>query len=195
MTEIKKLRKPGTATVRQAKSPVADKTVSSFRALSTITVADGDGVHTHQRVFGDFVPEAAGWKNIALYLKQNILEKVFVNQSEIDRWAVEYADRCAADDAEKFAAMAEEEEMLALKKRMAELEAKKKSAPAAKKSTVENLVGEQTIVEKIDLGGVTSKHKGTLPRPAVIPSVRNTTNLPNVGEARKAPTKVLRKKG
>jgi len=197
MTEVKKLRKPGTAAVRPAKSPKVDRTVSSFRALATMVVADGDGVNSHKRVFGDFVPEAAQWKNVALYLKQGQLEKVFVNQSEIDAWKEEYAERCALEDAEKNAALAEEQELAELKQRMAELEAKKAAKakePAAQKVTVEDLEGEQTIVEKIDLGGVKSRHTG-MPRPAALPTVRNTTNLPNVGENRKAPTKVLRKKG
>jgi transposase-like protein len=198
MTEtVKKLRKPGTATVRPAKSPKAERVVQTFRALSKLTVADGDGIHTHERVFGDFVPEAEQWKNVALYLKQGLLEKISVNQSQIDEWREEYEERIAAEDAEKDAALAEEQELAELKQRMAELEAKKTAkseAPAPKKAAVEDLEGEQTIVEKIDLGGVKSKHTG-MPRPVALPTVRNTTNLPNVGEARKAPTKVLRKKG
>lgn len=197
MTEVKKLRKPGTATVRAAKSPKADRVVQTFRALSKMTVADGDGVHTHDRVFGDFVPEAEQWKNVALYLKQGLLEKISVNQSQIDEWRAEYEERCAAEDAEKNAALAEEQELAELKQRMAEIEAKKAAKsdkPAPQKSTVEDLEGEQTVVEKIDLGGIKSTRHG-VPRPVALPTVRTTTNLPNVGENRKAPTKVLRKKG
>lgn len=198
MTEtVKKLRKPGTAAVRPAKSPTRiDPTITCFRALSTLTVADEDGIGTHQRVFGDYVPEAVTWKNLALYLKQGSLEKVYINQSELDRGMAELAERYAVEDAEKLAAKEEEEELAALEARRQELLAKrgKPEAPAPKKVEDVDISGEKTVVEKIDMGGIKSKHAG-MPRPVALPSVRNTMNIPNVGENRKAPSKVLKKKG
>ena len=195
MTETtKKLRKPGSAAVRTAKAPTNDPTVMCFRALGPMNVADPDGMGTHPRVFGDYVPEAASWKNLALYLKQGTLEKVYINQSELDRGMAELAERYAEQDADKLSALAEEEELAALEARRQELLAKRGKSDL-KPKTVEELgyEGEKTIVEKIDMGGIKSKAPG-MPRPVALPTVRNTTNLPNVGENRKAPTKMLRKK-
>lgn len=201
MTEktLKKPRKPGAAAVRPAKPravPSNDPTIKCYKALTKLLVADGDGVGAHDRVFGDYVPEAESWKNIGMYLRQQLLEPVYINKSELDRWLTEYAERVAAQDAEKFAAQTIAEEIAELDARRAELLAKqgKTQAPAAKPTEEFDPSGEKTIVEKIDLGGVKSKHTG-MPRPAALPTVRNTSNLPNVGENRKAPTKVLRKKG
>lgn len=178
-----------------ARKKASDPTVMTWRALVPLRIADENGETTHVRQFGDFVPEAATWKNLNLYLKTQQLEIAYVNQSEIDAWRDRYDERIAEEDEALEEAKQVEAEKIALLKRLKELEAKEGKAEKAP-SNSHQVFEDKTVQEKIDFGAV--KKQPGIPRPVELPTVTREVPLPkNVAENRNRPSstgRVLRKK-
>lgn len=181
---------PHVAPLRPKKN--SDPTVQTWRALAPLRVGDPDGETTHMRYFGDFVPEAAGWKNTAIYMKTGQLELAYVNQSEIDAWREEYESRTSQEDEEKQAAEEKAQEIAELEKRIAALRGKgaRKVPDFNAPPTPERR--EAPLEERIDYTKPVQE----------LGKVDFTTRAPasaaSTGEVRKRPTtvrKVVRKKG
>lgn len=102
-----------------------DPTVQTWRALVPLLVADPDGVGAHYRQFGDFVPEVRTWRNADVWLRTGKIEVCYVNQSEIDNWREDFEIRCEEEDEAKLLANQAEAEELELRRRLAEIEARK----------------------------------------------------------------------
>jgi hypothetical protein len=178
---------PVTAKKNVAKDPV----VETYRALAPLRVEDSPGCGiTHIRQYGDFVPEAAGFKNIWVYLNTKQLEMVYVNQSQIDAWRERFVERCAMEDAEKRAhdeALDEERQLRARLKEIEAAKAKKVATPPNSHAAPKEI----TKVEVIDLGAV-PKQPG-IPQVAPLPKVtREVPIQKNVSENRNRPNKVGR---
>lgn len=60
---------------------MADKMVATYRVLH-----DGMKVGDEVRNYGDLIPEAKDWVNIAVYLRNDYIEKVIIPQSELDKF-------------------------------------------------------------------------------------------------------------
>lgn len=181
---------PHIAPLRPQKN--SDPTVKTFRALTPLRVGDANGTTTHMRYFGDFVPEAEGWRNLPTYLNTKQIEIAFVNQSEIDAWREMYEERIAIEDAEKAAQQSIDDEIAELRARERELLAKKKAAEGNSVNPEPSAAfNEDTRVEKIDFGSVKNDGTGQLHRAAV--PTREVPVQKNVGETRTRPNKVLKK--
>lgn len=180
-----------------------DPVILTYRALAPLLIADVEmldpnaGETTHVRRFGDYVPEAAGWRRIDTWLITKRIEPVHINQSELDRWWEEYIERIAEEDEEKYAQNEEAREIAELENRLREL----KGQPKPGDKRVPNFNAEpdrraQPLEEKIDLGGV--RRNGAPPAPVELPSVtRAPIPQSNAGEIRRRPTvvrKTVRKK-
>jgi hypothetical protein len=175
-----------------------DPTVRTYRCLGKLLIPETDG-SVHYRQYGDFVPEAAGWRNLPTYLKQQQVEICFVNQSELDANLQAMQERFAEEDAEKEAQKTIDEELLQLEQHRLALLAKKEqqrngvnpnpstdfNGQSAPKNVFED---EKTHVEKIDFGSV--KKGGVLQKQPT--PTRAVPAQKNVGENR---TRVLKKKG
>lgn len=197
MTKVlKKAVRPASHIAPLPAKKTTDPTVMTWRALVPLRIADEGSEKTHVRIFGDFVPEAAGWKNLNLYLKTQQLEIAYVNQSELDAWRERYDERIAEEEAADEEAKVREEERVALLKRLKELEAEEKKSPAVPSNSHQKFEEEKTVQEKIDYGAV-PKQPG-LPRPVELPTVtREVAVQKNVAENRNRPSstgRVLRKK-
>jgi hypothetical protein len=161
-----------------ARKKSTDPTVRTYRALTKLLVGDEDGAGTvHYRFYGDFIPEAEGWKNLATYLKQQQIEICYVNQSELDENLRLQTERFADEDAEKNAQADIDAEIALLQQRQAELLAKKRQQGNAVNPEMDNrfngetppknlFESEQTQVEKIDFGSV----KGGVLQKAPVPT-------------------------
>lgn len=193
-----------TAPPRTSSKVTEDPTISCYKVLVPLNVADWwvdqENPTTHQRHYGDYLFEAVNWrgKALALYLRTQQIEQVFINKSELARWKREYRQRCREIDAEKAAVMDEEEELRQLEQRRREILAKKglpfarpeKTAPHNSEGAREDFTPEKVTSEKIDFGGV----KSVTGKPIQLPGVRRVSHLPNAAEIRTRPTKMLRKK-
>jgi hypothetical protein len=184
------------------KKRASDPTVQTWRALAPLLVVDRNGETTHYRQFGDFVPEVRTWKNADSWLRVGKIEVCYVNQSEIDHWWTEYEDRCAQEDEEKFLVDEAEQEEIALRQRLAEIEQRKQarrspdfnmgynggSAPPDK-TRRESIDFEG---DKRDLGSVRSNPG--MPTPRELPRVptREVPQQQNVSQTRTRPTRVGR---
>jgi hypothetical protein len=177
----------------------ADRTVATYKALMPIQVASAAGV-VEQRIFGDFVPEAASWPKIGVWLQTKRIEQVFVNESEIEEWRERYDQRKAEEVAAAQAASAEELEYQELMRRKAELEAKL-GRPAGERrvpdfNAPQNFKPDKTVEQRIDfdggvkdMGGIKMRDGG-LPRPI---ELSRAPQLPqNAAEVRTKPTTVRR---
>lgn len=201
----KAVRPAGHVAPLPAKKKTTDPTVRTYRALAPLRVADEGGETTHMRQFGDFVPEADKWKNVGLYLRTQQIEICFVNQSELDAWREEYAERTAAEDEEASDQKKRDAEMADLRKRMSELE--KQNIDALKpKDFNEGQNGgrgfqpDPTVEQRIDFGGVKRTDERGMPQPVKLPSVptREVPQQHNVADNRTRPNstrRVLKKKG
>lgn len=178
-----------------------DPTILCYRVLLPITVADENGV-AHRREFGDYVPEAAQWKNIGTYLKSNTIEKCYINTSELKRWREEFAERWAEQDAAAEQAKADAARAEELRRELAELEGRQVLEARAQQNVPQGnrldfLEGEQASVQQIDFGGV-KMNGGGAPHPVALPraNTREVPQQPNVAENRTRTTTVrMRKKG
>lgn len=194
-----KLKRPvAKKNVPAARSKKAsDPTVLTYRALMPLQVATVQG-KIEKRVYGDFVPEAATWPKIGIWLKTNQIEKVYVNQSDIDAWRERYDE----ENEEEIQAQKDEE---LRQKRLAELReemaALQGSAPQARvvpdfNAAPKNreIPNEQTVQEPIDfsqvqdLGGVKFSGSG----PAEVPRTRAPQVPANTAENRTRPKTVRR---
>jgi hypothetical protein len=190
---VKKAVRPAPHIAPERGQKSDDPTVRTYRSLTRLLVADDTEAGSHYRHYGDFVPEAGKWPNIGVYLKGQQVEICYVNQSEIDMWREEYAERIAAEDGEK-------EEQSALAKEEAELRARLAQIQKEKMSEKDALVRDdfapgKTEVQKIDFGGV-KMGDGGAPHPVSIPdTTREVPQQKNVAENRTRPTTVRRKKG
>lgn len=176
---------PVTAKKNDAKDPV----IECYRALAPLRVSDGDGSETtHVRQYGDYVPEAAGWKNIWTYLNTKQLEMVYVNQSQLTAWKKAFKKRCEEEDAAKLLAQETEAEEIQLRRRLKEIQDAKTKTGA--KPANSHAAPEKTQVERIDIE--VPKQPG-LPQVTPLPKVTREVPLPkNVSENRKRPTNVGR---
>lgn len=175
-----------------------DPTVRTYRCLGKLLLGDGEGV-VHYRYYGDFVPEAAQWRNLPMYLKQQQLEICFVNQSELDANTAAMQERFAQEDAEKAEQASIDEELMQIEQQRLALLAKKEaqqngvnpnpSSDFNGESLPKNVfTDEKTHVEKIDFGSV---KKGGILHKQEVPT-RAVPAQKNVAENR---TRVLKKKG
>lgn len=195
------LKKANKKTVKRVLNK--DPVILTYRALAPLLIADVEmldpdaGETTHTRRFGDYVPEAAGWRRIDTWLITKRIEPVHINQSELDRWWEEYVERIAEEDEEKFANEESAREISELENRLREL----KGQPKPNDRRTPNFNAEpdrraQPLEEKIDLGGV--RRNGAPPAPMELPSVtRAPIPQSNAGEIRRRPTvvrKTVRKK-
>lgn len=194
----KAVRPAGHIAPLPAKKKTTDPTVMTWRALVPLRVGDAEGT-THIRQFGDFVPEAATWKNLNIYLKTQQLEIAYVNQSELDAWREAYEERIAEEDAVQQEAEEREAKRIELLKQLRELEKQdaKSNSPETPANSHQKFEPEKTQQEKIDFGGVKMKDGG-MARPVSLPTVtRDVPQQKNVAENRTLPSKTgrtLRKK-
>lgn len=173
---------PVTAKKNDAKDPV----IETYRALAPLRVAEEGSEVTHVRQYGDFVPEAAGWKNIWVYLNTKQLEMVYVNQSQLTEWKKRFVERCREEEEDRLLQQEAVAEELQLRQRLREIEEAKgkKVAPRPANSHLA-AKPDVTQVEKIDMGAV-PKQAG-IPRPVALPRVtRDVPVQKNVSENRKA---------
>jgi hypothetical protein len=181
-----------------ASKKAEDPTVQTYRCLSKLLIADEDG-SVHYRYYGDFIPEAAGWKNLSTYLRQQQLETCFVNQSELDANIDAMRQRFAEEDSEKEAQKSIDDELMQLEQQRLALLAKKEQRQNGVNPNPSEMFNgssepknvftdEKTKVEKIDFGGV---RKGAALQKKPTPT-RAVPAQKNVGENR---TRVLKKKG
>jgi hypothetical protein len=78
-----------------------DPTVTTYRLLKPQLVHDESTGTPHMRFPGDFVPEAAHWKNLGTYLRSSTIEICYVNRSVLDTWLENYEERIAEEDERK----------------------------------------------------------------------------------------------
>lgn len=177
------------APVTAKKDDASDPVIETYRALAPLRVADPDGSETtHVRQYGDYVPEAAGFKNLWVYLNTKQIELVYTNKSQLDESMKRFWERCADEDAEKMLHQEAAEEEIRLRARLKEIEAAKggkKTSPVTngRPSNSHAATPSVTHVEKIDLGAI-PKQTG-MPRPVDLPRV--TREVPvqrNVSENR-----------
>lgn len=190
-----KLKRPVSKSVPAAKAKkTLDPTVMTYRALMPLQVGIADG-SVQSRVYGDFVPEAASWKNIGIWLKTNRIQQVYVNQSEIDAWQERYNERIAEELEAKKEADQREKRLSELRAEMAALEAAdSKRAPDFNAEPKDrNFKPDKTVEEFIDFGGV--KFNGTGAKE--LPKTRAPQVPANTAENRTRPAparRVVRKK-
>jgi hypothetical protein len=181
---------PVTANKKSTKDPV----IETYRALAPLRVADSDGSETtHVRQYGDYVPEAAGFKNIWVYLNTKQLELVYVNKSQLDEGMKRFWQRCEDEDADRALQQESADEERKLRARLREIEAAKgKQGPAGARPANSHFAAkpEKTRVEKIDIE--IPKQPG-LPQVQPLPKVTREVPIQrNVSENRTRPTKVGR---
>lgn len=199
MTTLKKAVRPAPHIAHlPAGKKAEDPTVRTYRCLGKLLLGDEDG-SVHYRYYGDFVPEAAEWRNLPTYLKQQQIEICFVNQSELDANIDAMRQRFSDEDAEKEAQKSIDDELMQLEQqRLALLAKKQQQQNSVNPNPSEMFNGssepknvftdEKTKVEKIDFGSV---RKGAVLQKKPVPT-RAVPAQKNVGENR---TRVLKKKG
>lgn len=149
----------------------SDPVVQCWRVLMPIRVADKQGSETsHMRQYGDYVPEAATWKNVGTYLRTQHLEIVYLAKSELQASLDMMYERFEQEDEEKVTAENLEEKKRELLRQLRELEAEASGEGRAKTRPANSHHEEReekTKVEKIDLGGLPKQ--GGMPKPVPLP--------------------------